>query len=120
MPKKHACPEDRLTKHIQLRLTEPDFDRLQNKISESGLTQSEFMREAVLANRTTIAAKPRKSAFRKEILFLFGKTSNNMNQLAHRANVAHVSAKVNSHLYVDVLTELRHIRALLGVTLRID
>lgn len=120
MPKKHIKPSDRLSRKVHLRLTDGDYEQLAAKVTQSGLNQSEYMREAVLANRTTIVARPRKSAYRQRILFVASKASNNLNQIARQANSAHLSGKLSQALFAALLLEMQHVQRLLGVAIKID
>ncbi|WP_434113443.1 plasmid mobilization relaxosome protein MobC [Paraburkholderia caffeinilytica] len=84
---------------------------------EGGLSQSEFFRQAVLANRTQIVAQPEASADRKRLLYVFNKTSNNLSQIAHRANSEHVRGKLSEATYEQLVDQLQMISRYLKVTL---
>lgn len=104
-PSKH--PDERITKVVSVGLTEPDFDAWERKVGASGMSKSEFFREAILANRTTVVERPRASADKGRLLFLANKASNNINQLAHRANSDHLAGKLSEGTYSALLYELQ-------------
>lgn len=92
---------------VGLRLTEVDHAELMAKCRNAGLTPSEFMRDYVLRNRTQVVARsgPPSTDMRR-VLFLWGKASNNINQLAHRANFDHLTGHVSEATYRHILGEL--------------
>ncbi len=115
-----------LGKPIAFRLSEADravylekVDRAVylEKVAASGLSQSEFFRQAVLTNRTQVIARPKASDDRKRLLYVFNKTSNNLNQLAHRANSEHVRGKLSEATYEQMLDQLQTISRYLKATL---
>lgn len=98
-----------LAKPVSFRLTEADHAAYLAKVRSSGLTPSEFFRDAVLTNRTQVVAVDRE--VRRQILFLVAKASNNLNQLAHRVHTDHVAGKVGEATYLSVLGELEALAA---------
>jgi hypothetical protein len=95
-----------LTRVRGFRLTEDVSTALDEKCRSAGLTPSEFIRDCVLTNRTQVVARAKVSKDKLRLLFLFNKTSNNMNQIAHRANEAHVMKKIDALLYRTILGSL--------------
>lgn len=106
----------KLTRPVSFRLTDEDFDAYQRKFAASGLTQSEFFREAVLGNRTHVIERKKSSADYRRLLFLFNKASNNLNQLAHRANTDHLARTLSEGTYSAILGELELISRYLKAT----
>ncbi len=98
-----------LTKTVAFRLTEADHAAYKKKFGASGLTQSEFFRRHVLNNTTTVIAKPKASEDHRQLLYLANKTSNNINQLAHRVNADHLAGLISERVYVDILAQLQHL-----------
>ncbi|MNN75086.1 Bacterial mobilization protein (MobC) [compost metagenome] len=85
------------------------------------MTASTFFRECVLTNRTTIVARRPASGDRKQLLYLVNKIGNNLNQIAHAANLAHVTGKVTEATYLSVLHQLQWTEMFLkGVLGRVD
>lgn len=106
-----------LGKPIAFRLSDVDREAYLAKVAASGLTQSEFFRQAVLTNRTQVIARPVSSADRRRLLYIFSKTSNNLNQIAHRANAEHVRGKLSEETYAQMLAHLQIISRYLKSTL---
>lgn len=113
-PRKH--PEG-LNRTVSFKLSEVDYLNYTTKVKASGLPNSDFFREVVLTNKTQITAKPQKSEDRKRLVFLFDKTSNNLNQLAHRANADYLAGRLSEAVYEQLLLELENIGRYLEATL---
>ncbi len=116
-PKKHG---DEATKPVSFRLAESERLAYLAKCEAAGLSPSDFFRECVLTNKTQIVAKSKSKATadRRQLLFLVNKTSNNLNQLAHRANSDHLAGKLSETKYEAILDSLeliaRNLKATLG------
>lgn len=106
-PRKHV---DGLAKSVSFRLPPAELAAWQAKVEASGLTASEFFRDLVLTNRTQVVARARPSADQTRLLYLVNKASNNLNQLAHRANADHQAGKITEATYSGILAELAAIR----------
>ena len=114
---------------VSFRLSDADYEIYQGKLQASGMTKSAFFREYVLTNRTEVMAagkalsadqlreraqalaavkraKRATSEEKRRLLYLFNKTSNNINQLAHRANSAHLAGKISDADYSSILNNL--------------
>lgn len=114
-PPKNA---ERLSKPVSCRLSATDYKAYLSKVQASGLSQSDFFRECVLQNKTTVTAIQKTNPDLQRMLFLFNKTSNNLNQLAHRANSDHLADKLSEAKYAAILEELNLIARYLKATLR--
>lgn len=88
------------------RIDDKTNDGLMAICDRAGYSPSEWMREAVLANETQVVARRKPSPDYKRLLFLANKASNNINQLAHRANADFQAGKVSEKTYEGVLLEL--------------
>ena len=97
---------ENLTHLVSFRLTESDHRAYQEKVEASGLKPSSFFRDCVLTNKTQIIARPKSSLEKARLLYLFNKASNNINQLAHRANSEHKGGGLSESTYLAVLDEL--------------
>ena len=113
-PKKHGEGGSR---PVSFRLAEADFLAYQAKCAEAGLSPSDYFRECVLTNRTQIVAKPKASADTRRLLYLFNKASNNMNQLAYRANTDHLAGKLSESTYEGILYNLEQVSRYLKASL---
>ncbi|MGA3890676.1 plasmid mobilization protein [Ralstonia nicotianae] len=100
---------ERLTKTVAFRLTKGDYTAYRAKFGVSGMSQSEFFREHVLANTTQVIARPVASADTKRAVFLLQKASNNINQLAHRANSENLAGVLSEQTYSQILTQLERL-----------
>ena len=94
---------------VAFRLTDRDFLRYRCKFSASGLNQSDFFRAHVLNNTTQVVARPVGSRDSMRAVFLLQKASNNVNQLAHRANSEYLTGLVSENTYVAILDQLQQL-----------
>lgn len=100
------------------RIDEDTAAGLDAQCAASGYNYSEWMRDAVLANRTEVVAKRKPSPDYKRLVFLASKASNNINQLAHRANSDYQAGKVSEQTYENILIELQWLNRYFGVMLK--
>ena len=77
---------------------------LEKKIAQSGVSTSEYLRTICDREESVvIAVSPHKA----HAVFLLNKASNNINQLAHRANTAHQSGKLDQGSLSLITSELQ-------------
>lgn len=100
---------EKLSHTVAFRLTDRDFLRYRCKFSASGLNQSDFFRAHVLNNTTQVVARPVGSRDSMRAVFLLQKASNNVNQLAHRANSEYLTGLVSENTYVAILDQLQQL-----------
>ncbi len=98
---------EKLTRPVSFRLTAADHAAYLAKVESSGLKPSAFFRDVVLTNKTQIVARAKASPERGRLVYLMNKASNNINQLAHRANVDHLAGLVSEATYIRILAELQ-------------
>lgn len=96
----------KLTRLVSFRLTDADHKAYLEKVEASGLKPSTFFRDCVLTNKTQIIARPKSSIEKARLLYLFNKASNNINQLAYRANSEHKGGALSESTYLAVLDAL--------------
>ena len=96
----------KLTRLVSFRLTDADHQAYLEKVEASGLKPSTFFRDCVLTNKTQIIARPKSSLEKSRLLYLFNKASNNINQLAHRANSEHKGGGLSDGTYREILDAL--------------
>lgn len=101
--------DEKLNHTVAFRLIDGDFQNYKRKFSASGLTQSEFFREHVLANTTQVVAKPKASTDSLRAVFLLQKASNNINQLAHRANAEHLAGILSEATFRAIVNQLEQL-----------
>jgi hypothetical protein len=113
-PTKH---KERLTEPFSFRLTEAEAQPMREKIKQSGLSATEFLRDYVLKNRITVIAKPKASLEKKRMQFVFNKAGNNLNQIAHVLNRANVTGKMNDATCKQALAAVEQISQYLRAAL---
>ncbi|MGF6276250.1 hypothetical protein ABIB38_004661 [Massilia sp. UYP11] len=100
---------EKLTRTVAWRVNDATKTELDRQYVESGMSQSEFLRELLQRRKPTIIAKARPSLDLKQLLFLYSKASNNINQLAHRVNAAHLDGTLDERTYKGILASLERI-----------
>lgn len=113
-PQKTSEP---LTEPFSFRLTKSEGAELRGKIAASNLPKAEFLRDCVLKNKTVVVAKPKASLEKSRMQFLFNKTSNNMNQIAHVLNSANLAGTVSNPLCEKTVASLEAIARYLKAAL---
>lgn len=117
-PKQPKQKKATLTKPVSFRLPEADHAAWMQKVNASGLKPSVFFRECVLQNKTQVIARPKASPERERLVYLFNKASNNINQLARRANADHLSGVISEKTYTGILSELNELTHYLKATIK--
>ena len=104
-------PEEKesLTRNFAFRLTEADGAIWDEKIASSGLSNSEFIREAVIRNKSEVVSAPPPNPVLVRQNYLLAALSRNMNQIAHRLNSDNLIGLVTPAVYSAVLEELQSI-----------
>ncbi|MEQ0866925.1 plasmid mobilization protein [Pseudomonas aeruginosa] len=100
----------RRTVPVSFRITEDEFTPIKRQLEALGITKSEFFRQRFLEEKTTIVAP---SQDKKRLLFLFNKSSNNLNQLAYKVNQAYRGGVISERLYIKLMNSLANIHGLL-------
>ena len=96
---------------IAFRVSKDEYAEFQDKCQRAGMSASEFFRDYILTNKPVVEARTgvyNKAELRR-LLFLVNKTSNNINQLAHRANSDHLAGKLTENNYINILKNLESI-----------
>ncbi len=100
---------------VSYRLTEEQYAPFGEIIEKAGISQSQFFRDMTLSKSPVFKESSKNY---DHLLFLYNKSSNNLNQLAHRVNSAYrKSGVVSETLYIRTLNELALIRELLSAGL---
>ena len=92
-PKKE---ETALDTRVGFRLSKSDYEHYLQKVAESGMSASEFFREAVLGNKTEIVVLAPET---RELVYHFAKVGNNLNQLAKRVHEDHAKGVLDGERY---------------------
>ena len=109
MARPSKSDDEKLNRTVAFRLTDGDFLGYKKKFSASGLKQSEFFREHVLSNTTQVVARPVASADARRAVYLLQKASNNINQLAHRANSEHLAGVLSEATFLAIVNQLQQL-----------
>lgn len=104
-----AKEKSELTRVYSFRTTEEGGAAWDKKIARSGYTKSEFFRKAVQDNQTEIIEKPAATRDAKRAVFLLAKASNNINQIAHRANAEHRAGRISEATFSAILDQLQRL-----------
>lgn len=96
---------------VSFRLNLDDYAAYKIKFNNSGLNQSEFFREHVLTNTTKVVAKEKPNVNLDRMVFLFQKTSNNINQLAHRANSENLAGVLSEETFLALSRQLEQLNS---------
>lgn len=100
-------PKDRV---LAFRVSEDEFAEHAEKQPASGLSMSAYCRRIFLEGQVTIVPASKEQ---ERLVFLYNKSSNNLNQLAHRVNQAYRSKIISERLYLNLNNQLVAIRELL-------
>ncbi|WP_236305731.1 plasmid mobilization protein, partial [Escherichia coli] len=92
--------------HVTFRLTEDEYAPFAKAIAQLDISKSEFFRMLTLNRIENYQPDYRQQPDYKRCLFLMNKTSNNLNQIAHRLNLDHNKGIISSSLYERALNTL--------------
>lgn len=95
---------------VSLRITPDEFLPFEKQIKESQLSRSAFFRKLVLDKQGSINIEVKDT---RQLLYLFNKSSNNINQLALKVNVAHKNGIISDRKYTLFLNALYNIESLM-------
>lgn len=92
---------------IIFRVTEDEKKAFLKKVEDAQTTASDLLRERVLKDEYFIVARePKASIDKQKLLYLYNKTSNNMNQLAHLANSYNQQGNLTHQRFDQILARL--------------
>ena len=94
------------------RLSVADAATWDDKVAASGLPASEFIRSAIIQNKTSITGIKhiyKESPITLETVRLLGKMSNNLNQLARALNSARLAGEITAEECLSATKELQEI-----------
>jgi hypothetical protein len=101
--------QEKLDVSITVRLTTAEGAELRAKAAEANMSPAEYIRDYVMKEKTVVIARPKASLEKKRMQFLFNKTSNNMNQIAHVLNGAKLAGILKPSLCMDAVGRLEAI-----------
>jgi len=114
----HKTEREKLTNTISFRVNRKDFDDFEGKRLAAGASKSAFYRDHVARNTTRVIAAPIPTSDAKRAVFLLQKSSNNLNQLAHRANVANRSDQLADATFEALLDQLQQLNQFMLIQVR--
>ena len=97
-------PKVKVSKRIELRVTEEFFQDLNLKIQDSGLSQSEFLRQSLSQGKIIV-----KKDY-NNLVTQVRKFGTNINEVAYVLNVANLKNALNNYDYQALLIELKLIQ----------
>lgn len=100
---------EKLSETISFRVNKRDFLDFEGKRLAAGMGKSKFYRDHVAHNTTQVIARPILSTDAKRAVFLLQKSSNNLNQLAHRANAAHCAGQLTEATFSVLVDQLQQL-----------
>ena len=104
MKKQEKQPKIKVSKRIELRVTEEFFQDLNSKIQDSGLSQSQFLRQSLSQGKVVVKKDYNNLATQVR------KCGVNINEIAFVLNVANLKNALNNYDYQTLLVELKLIQ----------
>lgn len=113
MPFESMPDDEKKSRTISFRVTDDVYSEFEHQCNTSNITKSELFRDYIAKNKVQVIARPAPSRDAKRAVFLIQKASNNINQLAHRANAEHRAGVLSEQTFLDITTQLSKISAML-------
>lgn len=98
---------------LSFRLSDEEFAAFDEKLKASGMSKSKFFREVFLNSKVAFNVKAGPPREYHKLLFFYNKSSNNLNQIAHRLHRAYRGGIVSERLYRKVMNALVAIHGIL-------
>ncbi|EPA4277279.1 DUF6290 family protein [Escherichia coli] len=96
---------------ISLRLSDEEYQSFHQYLTSLDVSRSEFFRMLILNRLDDIPAlKPKRPTDYRELLRLFNKSSNNINQIAKKINTEYRNGFISESTYLRYLNVLVNIR----------
>lgn len=107
MPPSSIMSDEKKTERIIFRVTEQEKKDFLDKVAKAQTSASDLLRERVLKDEYFIVARePKASIDKQKLLYLYNKTSNNLNQLAHLANTYNQQGNLTHQRFDQILARL--------------
>ncbi|WP_108653102.1 plasmid mobilization protein [Dongshaea marina] len=81
-----------------------------DRAEKANLSVTDFLKEAVIKNRSIVLSRPSKTVDAKRLVYLYNKTSNNLNQIAKKTNIDWKSGVLSESGYRNINAQLNAIR----------
>lgn len=95
---------------VSFRLMRDEFSLFEEQIKVSRLSRSAFFRKLTLSKSDSVHIEVKDTS---KLLYLFNKSSNNINQLALKINSAHKNGIISERKYTLLLNALLNIESLM-------
>ena len=91
--------EEKKSKTISFRVLESVYADFEHQCDAANMTKSELFRDYIAQNKVHVIARPAPTRDAKRAVLLLQKASNNLNQLAHRANTDSLTGLLTDEYY---------------------
>ncbi|EDU3770900.1 plasmid mobilization relaxosome protein MobC [Salmonella enterica subsp. enterica serovar Minnesota] len=98
------------SKIITIRMTEEEYEKYQSVIAVTGVSRSDFFRRLITGKFDPNVHNNIKKNNQRELLRLFNKSSNNLNQIAKKINTEYRNGFISESTYLRYLNILINIR----------
>ncbi|WP_087019247.1 plasmid mobilization protein [Thaumasiovibrio subtropicus] len=98
---------------ISFRLSDEEFKPYKEALDSTGLSKSEFFRSVFLKGQYHFEVRENPPMEYDKLLFIFNKSSNNLNQISRKINQSHRSGIVSERLYLNAVNQLVSIEQLM-------
>ncbi len=95
-----------LGRTIAFRVNDLVYDDFEAQRKAANMTKSELFRDYIAKNKVQVIARPAPSRDAKRAVLLLQKASNNINQLAHRANSDSLTGLLTDEYYKEFTKQL--------------
>lgn len=106
MVAKAKTASEKLGPTIAFRVTVDVYADFQNQCRAANMTKSELFRDYISKNKVQVFARPAPTRDAKRAVLLLQKASNNINQLAHRANSDNLAGLLSDENYQKFTSQL--------------
>lgn len=106
MAAKTKTDSEKLGLTISFRVTVDVYADFQNQCQAANMSKSELFRDYIAKNKVQVIARPSPSRDAKRAVLLLQKASNNLNQLAHRANSDNLTGLLTDAHYQEFTRQL--------------
>lgn len=97
-----------------IRLPADELARRQAEANAANISTNELLARIICEGNVQIFARPKLNPADRELLRYFRAASNNLNQIARRANIDHQAGTLNDAIYGEILVALQIIERYLA------
>lgn len=99
-------------RHIHVMVDQNTFDKIENICNENHLVKSEFVRlcvEYFIKNNKNNRIFNKDMKFRKQLIYEYRRFGNNLNQVAHKLNIALINDDITYTDKLDIKSAVKDI-----------